>query len=49
MPDLSACSVSVAFNLELVESESEDANFVAATLSINDDEQEVLIIPVESR
>ena len=46
MTDSTPCSVILKAELELLESEVGDC--VAATLSIDDEVQEVLIIPVES-
>jgi len=49
MADLDPCSVTVGFDLELVESKNGKTDFVAATLKVNDEEQETLIIPVEEK
>ena len=48
MPDLESCSVTFTANLELVESEDGDTDFVVATLSLDGEEQETLILPVEN-
>jgi hypothetical protein len=47
MPDLESCSVTFKAELELVESPDGEADFVVATLSIDGEEQETLILPVE--
>ena len=47
MPDPAACSVTMTVNSELVESQDGKTDFIAVTLSINDKEQEMLILPVE--
>ena len=47
MPDPSACAVTLTANLELVESKDGKTDFVVATLAINDEEQETLVLPVE--
>lgn len=47
MANLDACSISLGFDAELVESQDGETDFVAAHLTLNGKEFETLIIPVE--